>query len=103
MKGERTYVSGLLATAKARLTADTWARSGAEVKQGKVCALTALAPCARLEAMVATGLLYRAIFGAKPCNMKGLAVSNWNDSPDRTLTDVHAVYDRAIDIERHQR
>lgn len=110
MKGVKTYIAPLLEAAKARLTPETWgqaARGSMSVPEGKVCVMTALSPCARLEMFVARDLLYRAIFNREPDNSPvgtaGDDLAGWNDRNGRTLADVHAAYDKAIALEHAQR
>lgn len=101
----RTYVAPVLMRAKARLNADTWGQAPPghlTVPEGKVCVMTALAPCSRLESETAKRLLYEAIFDRAPeYSPEGFGddIAHWNDRTGRTLADVHAAYDKAIALE----
>ena len=109
MKGTKTYVSGVLEAAKARLTPETWGRAESPAvapPTGKLCVVTALSPCNRLEAMVAVELLHEAVFGkaeTDKANQPAVRLTRWNDLGVRTLADVHAAYDTAIALEHAQR
>jgi len=93
--------SDLLRRAKARLTPERWVRHEPR-SDDTDCVLTALerswrpsewgqTSYARLSAQ---HLLWQACIGAGDCSRMCLA--RWNDTPTRTLDEVHAAFDQAI-------
>jgi hypothetical protein len=88
----------VLRAAKALLTPETWGkgRSFQPPADGKCCLLMAVSRVVQngTEHGLATAALYRARNGA--------GVVCWQDAPERTLADIHALIDRAITRERER-
>lgn len=85
----------VLEKAKALLTPETWGKGhGSQLPAaGKYCVLQAMGAVARgfdWRDMEAADALLAEAFGAR------FGLAGWNDAPERTLEEVHALIDRAV-------
>ena len=86
----------ILIAARARLTPETWGK-GHDIRAptgGRECILVAIGKVASVEERPDTWvLLAECATGNRYADIGG-----WNDAPERTLADVHALFDAAIAI-----
>jgi hypothetical protein len=104
-----------LVAAKARLTPDVWGQVPLDTvpcvpgaafgtawlkDQGKECLIMALSATVNGQPDEGTRYVFalRALRAALPPESDGL-ISVWNDTPGRTLGEVHALFDRAIEAQ----
>ena|SRR6185437_8465533 len=84
----------ILLLAKTQLTPETWRQGGEAVADDCCCAFIALFRATVGGSDKAVKLAERALYQATGST----SIVDWNDTPGRTLDEIHAAFDRAIAV-----
>jgi hypothetical protein len=89
-------VARTLIRAREILDIQGWCPNGATDDEGRVCVVAAINSVRSYSIISATAITF--IRKAIDSNDKDLGIGRWNDTPGRTIEEVHAVFDRAIGL-----
>lgn len=87
-----------LIRAKAYLQDHGWCATGPYGNAGEVCVGSALHNTMGEQWAGAAGFLMGTVLGVEPSYVDGYGIGRWNDTPGRTLDEVLAAFDRAIEL-----
>ena len=83
--------SEILENAKALLTEETWGQGADRYDKHQICIIDAL------KKFPLESFALRRVYNLMRVQCAG-NVSGWNDAPGRTLVEVHAAFDKAIEL-----